>query len=353
MFYKLTDFTGIAYNTTASASELASVAYSHNPYVSTVINRIASVASYLKLENDVPILDLNTKYKAYVSLLLFGETFILGIKPVGMSEVRQLEVLANTDVVVEYDETSVFKPIKLYRYRTVEYQPSQILHIKYANAVSIYPRGRSPLESAQAVYKASNSIGQFEQYLYDNRGVVGLLSGVGDTPLTSTEQIKLQGQFDSDTTGVKSAGKIKLVQNEVRYTPISFKPSEMLSAESQLEKLRTICSLYNVDSSLFNDKASSTYNNISEANKAFYNNAVLPVCDFVLSELSLFLDLPEPVTVDYNDIDALKKDAVLNANAKATMAAARKTFIDTIAIEMSLGLLTVEEAKAKIIDYDM
>lgn len=355
-FIKISDIAGNIYNPAVSISELAIEAYSKNPYVSTVINRIANTATYLKLNNELDIFDVETRYKIYVNLLLFGEAFILGIKPTGMNKIKKLEILVNTDVSIMYNETSVFKEITGYKYYTSTFSSAEVLHIKYPSTISNYPKGLSPLNSAQTIYKTSNAIDLFEQYVYQNRGVVGLISGVGDMPLTSTEQDALQTKFQQDTAGVTRAGQIRITPNEVKYTPLTFKPSEMLSTESQLQKLRAVCSIYNVDSSLFNDPANQTYNNVHEANKAFYNNAVLPVSNLVHEKLSNWLIENgtireiDRIEVDYYDIDALKQDANLDAQAKATYAAARKTFIESIKMEMDLGLLTAEEAKKKIED---
>jgi hypothetical protein len=90
---------------------------------------------------------------------------------------------------------------------------------------------------------------------------------------------------------------------------------------------------------------------MAEATKAFYNNAVLPLCDMVNSKLSK--KLKEDIEVDYDDIDALKKDMVSDATAKSSKVSARKTFLETIKMELELGVLTQEEAKDKITLYDI
>jgi phage portal protein BeeE len=177
------------------------------------------------------------------------------------------------------------------------------------------------------------------------------LSGVGEMPITSKERELLQDKFQYDTAGTMNANKIYVSPTEVKYTPFGFKPSEMTANESQLEKLRTICSLYNVDSTLFNDKAASTYNNMQEAMKAFYNEAVLPLCDYVHEKISKFTG--DLIEIDYEDIDVLKKDALSEANAKNLKVSARKSFIETLKIEMELGLTTVDEAKNKLSNYDL
>ena len=52
--------------------------------------------------------------------------------------------------------------------------------------------------------------------------------------------------------------------------------------ENGVEDLRTICRIYNAPSQLFNDVAGTTFNNMNEAQKSFYNKAVLPNLDLWL-----------------------------------------------------------------------
>ena len=54
-------------------------------------------------------------------------------------------------------------------------------------------------------------------------------------------------------------------------------------------KLRDLCNLYGVDSSLFNDPANKTYNNRKEAEKAMFTNAVIPVNEKDIHSLSQWL----------------------------------------------------------------
>jgi len=350
IFYKINEVP-IDFNNEISTVELSNDVYLKTPYVAMVINRIAKTAAYLKLKDNFQYFDVETRFKIYTNLLLFGECFILPIYPTGMSSLNSLEVLVNSYVTITYDETSPFKTIKHYHYQGNVYEAKKIIHIKYSNPVSIYPNGLSPMNSGKSTYKVSNDIIDFERYTYINRGAAGVLSGVGEMPITSTERELIQNKFQTDTAGVSNSNKIYVSPTEVKYTPFGFKPSEMTATESQLEKLRTICSLYNVDSTLFNDKAASTYNNMQEAMKAFYNNAVLPLCDYVHEKISNYIG--DLIEIDYEDIDALKKDALSDANAKNLKVSARKTFIETLKMEMELGITTVQEAKTKLSEYEL
>lgn len=354
-FYKMLDYSG-TYDSELSTNELAEEAYKKTPVVAMVVNRIANTAAYLKLTNEPEVFDLETRIKIYVNLLVHGEAFVLGIKPVGMKEIKKFEVLVNTHVIVQYNESSVFKDIKNYKYFTMDYQPSQILHIKFPNATSVYNKGLSPINSARDLYKAVNSINAFERHLYENRGVSGILSGTGDMVITENEREKIQNQFDAVAGGASNAGKVHISTTEVKFTPLSFKPDEMGIGESSLSKLRDVCALYNVDSSLFNDTANSTYNNVYEANKAFYNNAVFPICNLVNTQVTKFLrdngTLVEDIAVDYEDIDALKEDAVYHSNVLSAKVNARGQYLQQLQVELNLEMITLDEMRAKLLEYD-
>jgi phage portal protein BeeE len=350
IFYKLNDIS-IDYNNEITSIELSKEVYLKTPYAAMVINRISKTAAYLKLKNNYDYFDVETRFKIYTNLLLFGECFILPIYPTGMSKINSFEVLVNNYVIKNYNETSPFKPIISYNYQGNIYEEKKIIHIKYSNPVSLYPDGLSPINSAKSVYKVSNAILDFERYTYTNRGAAGVLSGVGEMPITPSERQLLQDKFQIDTGGVVNANKIHVSPTEVKYSSFGFKPSEMIATESQLEKLRTICSLYNVDSTLFNDKAASTYNNMQEAMKAFYNDAVLPLCDYVHEKISNYTG--DLIEIDYDDIDILKKDAVSDANAKNIKILARKSYIESLKLEIEIGILTLEEAKIKLSEFDL
>lgn len=341
IIYTLHDTTNSLNNLKLNDSEIASQAL-YNPYISMVINRIASVAANTNLLNSNPLFNESVRYRIYCNLLAFGQAWVIPYKPVGINNISKLEVLENNSVSVQYDESNLFKKITEIKYLTQTFKPNEFIHIRYDDFNSIYPIGLSPLASLKNIYKTSNYISQFEENIYKNRGVMGLLSGEGDMPITPNEKNELQEQFDRETIGVENAGKIKLITGGVTYTPLSFKPSDMLSTESQLEKLRTICAIYNVDSSLFNDKAASTYNNVKEAAKAFYANAVIPIIEKVNEAMKiLYTDLQ----IDFDSIDALQQDSETLEKAKKTKAERIKLEIENIQKLLELELINNNDAK--------
>lgn len=336
-------FTDIVWSGKVTPLELANKAYK-NPHVSTVVNRIANSASSLRMTEDstADFFDKETAYKCYVSLLLYGEVFMLKIVPTGRDKVKKLEVLENTLVTVMYDESSAFKDIVSINYQGNSYTPDQVLHIKYADVTSEYPRGLSPLNGAEGVYRSSSSIFKFEEFLYENRGAVGILSsGSPDIPITPKEQERLQDEFQKRTAGVSNAGKILLSSAPVNYTPITFKPTDMMAKESQLEKLRNICAIYNVSSALFNDSANQTYNNMKEAKKAFYVDAVFPLVNLVCEHITKSLN--EVLVFDF-DVEALREE-------KEKLEKAREIHLRNIEKELQLADVMLEKGIIKESEY--
>ena len=86
--------------------------------------------------------------------------------------------------------------------------------------------------------------------------------------------------------------------------------------ESGVFKLRQLCNIYAVDSSLFNDPANKTYNNRTEATKSFYNEAVIPAVNRIIKGLNSWLLAPFSedtgvkyrLSIDTSQIEALQKD---------------------------------------------
>jgi HK97 family phage portal protein len=161
-----------------------------------------------------------------------------------------------------------------------------------------------------------------------------MLTNDSDIPLLATEQQKIQDDFDSRTTGAGKFGKILVSNSKLRYLEFGMSPKDLQLTGTNIDKLRTICSAYNVDSSLFNDPANKTYSNMTEAKKAFYTDCVLPWAEFIINNLNKYfaekLKTDEKVVIDKSKIEVLKE--------------VNKTLSDKVVQELSAGILTQEQA---------
>ena len=90
--------------------------------------------------------------------------------------------------------------------------------------------------------------------------------------------------------------------------------SDLQILEKGVVNLRAICSVYGVDSSLFNDPANQTYNNRKEAEKALYTNAVIPMAEKISQKHTSFIaknhypDGSVRMRKDFSGVEALQTD---------------------------------------------
>ena len=115
--------------------------------------------------------------------------------------------------------------------------------------------------------------------------------------------------------------------------------------EKGVVNLRSICSVYGVDSSLFNDPANQTYNNRKEAEKALYTNAIIPLADKVGQKHTSFIAenlMGDGVRMrkDFSSVEALQTD-------KKQEAEKDKIVMD--GVNTILSMPTTDEAKSKLL----
>lgn len=334
-----------------------------NPYVFMCVDKIADVCSQLSFSvidekaGKAPagplwmeLLKLIEKpnaqqtcddfyYQVVTSLLVTGNVFIQATKPVGFSRFARLEVLLPQFVTINTVDGTLWGEPKSYQYmsRPGEIPASDVLHIKFPNITERTNWGLSPLQSGQFAYEASNNIFEASASLHKNRGISGILSNAdSNMPMMPKEQAALQAEWQSRTAGPHRFGKVYVTNASMKYLPMGMTSVEMQTLEGGIDKLRTICSLFGLDSSLFNDPANKTYNNRADAEKSMYTSVVIPLLDKINRSLSRFLGQnfgleTALIVADYSQITILRE----NEQARSAK----------ILAEVAAGILTPEEAR--------
>ncbi len=335
-----------------------------NPYVFQCIDKIADVSSQLPFsvidektgkvpvgKNADELLKLIERpndrqtcddfyYEVVTSLLATGNCFIRAIKPVGFSRFAELTVMLPQFTAIETVDGTLWGKPKLYRYNGVmaEIPASEVLHIKFPNLTDRTNWGLSPLQAGQFAYEASNNIFEASASLHKNRGISGILSNAdSNMPMMPKEQAALQEEWQNRTAGAHRFGKVYVTNAAMKYLPMGMTSVEMQSLEGGIDKLRTICSLFGLDSSLFNDPANKTYNNRADAEKSMYTSVVIPLLDKINRNISRFLasnfQIDNALIVaDYSQV------AILRENEAAKSA--------KVLAEVAAGVITAEEGRA-------
>ena len=158
----------------------------------------------------------------------------------------------------------------------------------YNTGSSLY--GLSPLKAASRLITKSNDSYTANAKLLANSGAIGILSSepnAGARQAVTTEQADMiTKKYKQNYGGSENYGKILISSAALKWQQIGMNAADLNLIESMEYDLRKLCSLYNVPSVLFNDNATSTYNNMQEARKAFINDAILPNIARLIGELN-------------------------------------------------------------------
>ena len=224
------------------------------------------------------------KENALTNLLVSGNVFMTGQEFVGFGDVfKELKLLAPQYIDIQYTPSEDGYDLVSYVYELEAYykklDPEYVKHIKYYNPTDFGVQsgwGLSPIHAGYLSMKSARDLNIAEASILANKGASGILTNKGDYPLDSDEAEQIQKAIDKRISGARKFGKIIATNASVEYIQMGMSPTDLQLIESGVVKLRQLCNLYGVDSSLFNDPANKTYNNRKEATKSLYTEAVIP-----------------------------------------------------------------------------
>tara|TARA_R110001606_G_scaffold47972_7_gene122102 strand:- start:386 stop:1681 length:1296 start_codon:yes stop_codon:yes gene_type:complete len=241
--------------------------------------------------------------------------FVAGVGGVG----NQLLVLIAQNIVINCD--SIGEVISYtYTYpsngggKEVTFLADEILHLKTSNIVNVenthIKYGLSPLQAAWVSVCSSSEKFTAEASIFENRGIVGLLTNDSDIPMTGQERDKQQNVVNGNIGGASKFNGISVTTANMRYVQLGMSPTDLKLLEGIVSSLRIICSIYGMPSVLFNDNERSTFNNYEQAVKTAYNDVYIPLANKVDRELSRFLNKQlgtnEFISADLTSIEVIK-----------------------------------------------
>lgn len=205
----------------------------------------------------------------------------------------------------------------------VEFTTDEIYHAKFFNPLfgsesSLY--GQSPLKAAARIVRKQNESEITELKQFQNQSPPYLLfkdAADSMSSLTGIQTGELEDQFKDYNKKYKSGLPIVL-RDKFGMLKLGVSPVDLGILQSSQEGRRVLCSIYGLQSELFNDKQSSTYNNVIEVKKDAWNNCIKPNLDDFASDLTSFL--VDPVNeykglffaFDYSQVSELQADLEKN-----------------------------------------
>ena len=250
---------------------------------------------------------------------LTGNRYIYGIAPdtgQNMGKYKELYVLPSQ--VVEIHSGGLMKPVKEY---TLEYNgtyriPAEfICHIKnfnpYYDGSGSHLYGMSPLKAGLRSMDANNeALTTGVKYLQNQTARGMLISDEGD--MTESQAKQLKDKFRSTYQGSNNAGDLIITPKKLSWVNFGLNASDLSLIEQYNASIKDLCNVYNVPVQLLNNTESSTYNNMKEAKKALYQNAVIPELIRIREELNRWLT-PQYgdklyIDFDFNSIPELQEE---------------------------------------------
>lgn len=280
-------------------------------------------------------------------LLVTGNAYIVGEKPLGMNGIAEIDVLPSNFVEIKSND-SFFNPVKKYNFQIGAYRREftneDLAHLKFFNpsynCIKESHYGLSIIQIAAQVVQAGNDRWDASANLLQNRGAVGMITDKSARPMTADEAAQAQSSWDSKNNGINKFGKISVTNKDLNYISMAMSPADLKLIESGVVNLRAICNVFGVDSSLFNDPDNKTYSNRTEAEKSLYTNAIIPLSNKLSECLTHFIcknHFPDKIVRMRQDFSNVE---VLQANKKDSN--------EIIISRVNAGLITPNEAREEL-----
>lgn len=240
---------------------------------------------------------------------LTGNRYIYGISPnTGSASGKFGELYVLPSQAMEIHSGGLMQPVKEY---TLEYNGThkvpaeQICHIKnfnpYYDGSGSHLYGMSPLRAGLRSMDANNeALTTGVKYLQNQTARGMLIADEGD--ITESQAKTLKSKFRQTYQGSNNAGDVIITPKKLSWVNFGLNASDLSLIEQYNASIKDLCNVYNVPVQLLNNTDSTTYNNMKEAKKALYQNAVIPELVKIREELNRWLTprFGEKLYVDFD-----------------------------------------------------
>jgi HK97 family phage portal protein len=217
---------------------------------------------------------------------IFGEVFILPVMPFAAKEI-QLFLIPNWLIEPIYARVETFfitTPLKGWRVNTgsgvKEYLVTDIWHYKNAIPNEKEPaRGQSLLYACDSIVNNILTAIEAQRTLMEKKGMIGILSGgntgVNGIPLMPDEKMELQNNFQNSYGLSRDKYQVAIVKGTMNWLPMSYPIRDLLLSENIDDAIKQLCNVYGYPPFLIGYEQ-ATFNNVETAEKAMYQNTVIP-----------------------------------------------------------------------------
>ncbi len=228
--------------------------------------------------------------------LLTGNRYIYGIGPdTGQNVGKFSELYVLPSQAMEIHSGGILEPVKEYSLQyngTYKIPADAICHIKdfnpYYDGTGSHLYGMSPLKAGLRSMDANNeALTTGVRYLQNQTARGVLMADEGD--LNEVQARQLKDKFKQQYQGSNNAGDVIITPKKLSWVNFGLNAADLSLIEQYNASIKDLCNVYNIPVQLLNNTDSSTYNNMKEAKKALYQNAVMPQLIKIREELNRWL----------------------------------------------------------------
>ena len=227
---------------------------------------------------------------------LTGNRYIYGIAPEsGNNAGKYKEMYVMPSQIMEIMSGGIMQPVKSYKLQyngNYDIPAEAVCHIKdfnpYYDGTGTHLYGQSPLRAGLRSLTTNNEATQTGVKYLQNQTARGvLMSEEGDINEVQAQQLK--DKFRQAHQGSNNAGDIIITPKKLSWVNFGLNAADVSLIEQYNASIKDLCNIYHVPVQLLNNTESSTYNNMKEAKKALYQNAVIPELCKIRDELNRWL----------------------------------------------------------------
>lgn len=257
--------------------------------------------------------------------LLTGDAYLLKV----LSQTRQndpvpIEMFNLPAQFMEIDTTSdslrsLIKSYKVNLFQDVHFAPREVIHYRtptysYENGEWLY--GTSPLKAGLRTLNLSNSTTDAMTKQAQNQGALGLLmydlAGNGNETITQEKLDSFKTKLKDAISGTDNRGRAVALAKMFKWQQLGMTAADMQLLEDHNLTRNDLCAAYNISAQLFGDNSASTFNNVKEAKKSAYTEAIIPAAKKFVNALNKSIIKPTDknlrLRLDLSGIEVLKDD---------------------------------------------
>lgn len=329
-------------------AEHAQHIYESIPHVRIVIDKLASMFSnakvvitdmsgepvenqetnpyYLLLENPNPSQsreEFLMQYFIYQSL--YGTAFnnkigVAGSTPRVMWNLpsQYMEVLVSGKVYKQVDINDIIKGYKL-SFGTTNNQSFEVEEVLMRSTPS--PEnpiiGSSKLQSLKMPISNIHAVLSKSNVIFNRMGAIGILSneaakdGQGALPMNPKERKNINDQYQKNYGNGANQSSLIISEANLKWQPMTYPSKDMMFYEELESDFSQIISSYGAHRDIFPSTKGATFENQNNAQKATYQDTIIPFANDYAKALTTFLgaDLNgNKITFDYSHIPVLQEN---------------------------------------------